>query len=246
MRKIIFYIGPLVIIIVFLAIFFSAQSVKYADIKGEVVNELCKEAVWGVRIVVDGKCITRYLSKTYYLTEIEPGSHTLVVTAPNYNEFKEDIQVNKGVNIVNISMKGKEIPDLNKIRIFTKTADEGLQLEIVFFNSQRKIIEHYPCLPLSLEGKLFLDIGKKESEKGRKIFEGPIELFWDPKASLGKNKATISWDKIDIDIDKEEWEKKKVIILKDYGILDAILHTPQGNFEYTASRVRLFQLPDTP
>ncbi len=246
MRKIIFYIAPIVIIAIFLVIFFNTQSVKYAEIKGEVVDELCKEAVWEVRIVVDDKCITHYLSKTYHLTGIEPGPHTLVATAPNYDEFKKDIQVNKGTNIVNIFMKGKEIPDLNKIRVLTETTDEGLQLEIAFFNSQGKIIERYPCLPLSLKGKLFLDVGKRNSEKGRKIFEGPIELLWDSQAPLGKNKATIFWDKIDIDINNEEWEKKKVIILKDYGILDLILYTPQGNFEYSVNRVRLFQLPDIP
>lgn len=243
MRKIIFYIIPAIIIAIFLVVFFSPRSVDYAEVKGKVRDELCGDAVWGVKIVIDGKYITRYVSETYRLTEIEPRLHTLVATAPNYYEFKRDIQVERGSNVVDIYMRGKEIPDLKKIDIFTKPVDEGLQLEIWFINSEGEPVEHYPCLPLSLEGKLFLDIGRKKSEKGRKIFEGPIELFWDSETNLGKNKAIIPWDKIDVD--RESKEEKKVIIVKEYGILEITLHTPQGDFKHTTDSVRFFQYPES-
>jgi len=239
MKKFIFYL--VVGLIVIMA--FSSGNAKCAEVKGKVVDKLSGDAVWGVRITVDGKCTTHYLSKTYHLTGVEPGAYTLVATAPNYYEFKKNIQVKKGTNIVDIFMRGKEIPDLQEVKILTKSIDKGIQLEIWFINSKGDLIKHYPCLPLTLEVKLFLDIGKEKIKKGKKIYEGQVDLFWDADtSSIGKNKAIIPWSKINVD--KEIEEREGVIIVKrDEGILEAVLHTPQGDFKCTSVGVRLFQYP---
>ncbi|RLE06788.1 hypothetical protein DRZ78_04090 [Candidatus Aerophobetes bacterium] len=231
MRRTFLYIIIGVIIAVCLGIFFSIERAKYGEVEGKVVDELSGDAVRGVKIVLDGKSTTHYMSKTYRLTGIKPGSYTLKVTAPNYYDLNKDIFVKKGKNLVDISLKGKEIPDLKGIIIFTEPKNKGIEIEIRFTNSKGEGIVNYPCLPLTLEGKLFTRIGtEKKYIKGKKIFEGPIELFWDSKAYLAKNKAIIPWEKIHID----QKEKK-------YGILEVTLHTPQGDFKDTSDDVKLFK-----
>jgi len=219
------------VIAVCLAIFFSLERTKYGEVRGKVVDELSRDAVREVKIVLDGKSTIHYMSKTYRLTGIKPGSYTLKVTAPNYYDFNKDIQVKKGKNLVDIYMKGREIPDLQGIIIFTEPKDKGIEIEIRFTDSKGEGIVNYPCLPLTLEGKLFERIGtEKKYIKGKKIFEGPIELFWDSKAYLAKNKGIIPWEKINIDKKSEK-----------YGILEVILRTPQGDFEDTSDDVKLFK-----
>jgi len=219
------------VIAVCLAIFFSLERTKYGEVRGKVVDELSGDAVREVKIVLDGKSTIHYMSKTYRLTGIKPGSYTLKVTAPNYYDFNKDIQVKKGKSLVDIYMKGREIPDLQGIIIFTEPKDKGIEIEIRFTDSKGEGIVNYPCLPLTLEGKLFERIGtEKKYIKGKKIFEGPIELFWDSKAYLAKNKGIIPWEKINIDKKSEK-----------YGILEVILRTPQGDFEDTSDDVKLFK-----
>ncbi|GAG58018.1 unnamed protein product, partial [marine sediment metagenome] len=66
--------------------------------------------------------------------------------------------------------------------------------------------------------------------KGRKILEGPIELFWDSGAFLARNKAIIPWERIKIDRETEK-----------LGILELALHTPQGDFSDTIDDVQLYK-----
>jgi len=75
-------------------------------------------------------------------------------------------------------------------------------------------------MPLQFEGKLYVREGDEENySRGRLIYEGPIELFWDPKAYLARNKGLIPWEKIQVDREKEK-----------YGLLEVLLRTPQGDF----------------
>ena len=230
-RKGIVYVIAGVVIAICVGAFVSLQRGEYGEVSGKVVDELSKDAVRGVRIVLDGKSTIHYMSKSYRLTGIKPGSYTLKASAPNYYEFAKDIYVKRGKNVVDIFMKGKEIPDLKSIIVFTEPKDEGIELEIRLVNSKGEGIVNYPCLPMSLEGRLFMRIGTQEKYiKGDKIFEGPIKLFWDAKAYLAKNKGIIPWEKIKVD---KRGEK--------YGILEVTLHTPQGDFKDVCDDVKLFK-----
>ena len=83
---------------------------------------------------------------------------------------------------------------------------------------------------MSLEGKLYLRLGDEENyTRGKELFGGPIELFWDSKAFLAKNKGIIPWGKIGEHLEIEK-----------YGILDVVLHNPQGDFEDTVDDVKLY------
>jgi len=223
-----------IVIVVLLAIFLPRLiGEKYGEVRGKAVDVLSNDPVWKIRIVVDGKSTLkyRYPSKTYYLTGIKPGSYTLKATAPNYYDFTKDIQVKRGENIVDIPMKGKEIPDLQGIIVFSEPVEKGVQLEIRFTNSKEEGITEFPCLSLSLEGTLWARIGSEEKYvKGRKIMEGPIELFWDSDAFLAKNKAIIPWGEIKIDRETEK-----------FGIMEVTLHTPQGDFSDTIDDVQLYK-----
>lgn len=206
---------------------------EYGEVRGEAVDALSGDPVWKIRIVVDGKSIIKYKypTKTYSLTGIEPGSYTLKAVAPNYYDFTEDIQLKRGENILDISMKGKEIPDLQSIIVFSESVEKGIELEIRLVNSKREGITEFPALPLNLEGTLWARIGTEEEYvKGRKILEGPIELFWDSDAFLARNKGIIPWEKIKIDRETEK-----------LGILELTLRTPQGDFSDTIDDVQLYQ-----
>lgn len=206
---------------------------EYGEVRGEAVDALSGDPVWKIRIVVDGKSIIKYKypTKTYYLTGIEPGSYTLKAVAPNYYDFTEDIQLKRGENILDISMKGKEIPDLQRIIVFSESVEKGIELEIRLVNSKREGITEFPALPLNLEGTLWARIGTEEEYvKGRKILEGPIELFWDSDAFLARNKGIIPWEKIKIDRETEK-----------LGILELTLRTSQGDFSDTIDDVQLYQ-----
>jgi len=190
MKKPIIYPGIIIVIVivVLLAVLIPRWiGGKYGEVRGEAVDTLSGDPVWKIRIVVGGKSTLkyRYPTKIYYLTGIEPGSYTLKAVAPNYYDFTKDIQVKRGENIIDISMKGKEIPDLQGIIVFSESVEKGIQLEIRFVDSQGHGITEFPALSLELEGTLWARIGTEEEYvKGRKILEGPIELFWDSDAFL--------------------------------------------------------------
>lgn len=235
MKKSIVYPGIVVVIIVVLLVVLIPRWMagEYGEVRGEAVDILSGDPVWKIRIVVDGKSIRkyRYPTKTYYLTGIEPGSYTLKAIAPNYYDFTEDIQVKRGENILDISMKGKEIPDLQSIIVFSESVEKGIELEIRLVNSKGEGITEFPALPLDLEGTLWARIGTEEEYvKGRKILEGPIELFWDSDAFLARNKGIIPWEKIKIDRETEK-----------LGILELTLRTSQEDFSDTIDDVQLYK-----
>lgn len=236
MKKSILYpttIGIVIVAVLLIVFLPGLTGGRYGEITGKAVDVLSGDPVWKIRIVVGDKSTLkyRYPSKTYRLTEIKPGSYTLKATAPSYYDFTQDIQVKRGKNILDISMKGKEIPDLTGIIVFSDSVEKGIQLEIRFTDSKGYGITEFPALPLSLEGTLWARIGTEEEfVKGRKILEEPIELFWDSGAFLAKNKGIIQWGKIKIDPETEK-----------FGILEVTLHTPQGDFSDTIDDVQLYK-----
>ena len=128
-------------------------------------------------------------------------------------------------------MRGREIPDLQGIIIFTEPKERGIEIEIRFTDSKEEGIVNYPALPFTLEGALFVREGTEgDYRKGRKILEGPIELFWNSEEWLAKNKGIIPWDRV-----KPHSQEEK------YGILEVVLHTPQGDFEDSSTDVKLFR-----
>ena len=230
MKRSILYVIVGLIVVVALVATFNLRSGKYATLKGKIVDALSEDPVWKVNIVLDGKSTTRYMSKTYRFTGIKPGSYTFKATAPNYYSFSKEIKVKRGENILDVSLKGEKIPDLQGIIVFTESQEKGIQLEIRFTDSKGEGITKFPCLSLDLEGKLYLRLGTEEDySRGKELFSGPIELFWDSQAFLAKNKGIISWEKIGEHLEIEK-----------YGVLDVVLHTPQGDFEDTVDDVKLY------
>lgn len=212
-----------------LASFLFLTREEYGEVKGTIADALSDDAVRQAIIVVDGKSTIKFTSTSYSLTEIPPGSHTLKASAPNYYDFTKPIQVKRGKNLVDIAMRGREIPDLQGIIIFTEPEERGVEIEIRFYDSAGEGIVDYPAFPLTMEGALFVREGIGEDyRKGRKLLEGPIELFWDSQEWLAKNKGIIPWDRIKIDAEKEK-----------YGILEVVLRTPQGDFEDNSTDVKL-------
>jgi hypothetical protein len=81
-----------------------------------------------------------------------------------------------------------------------------------------------------MEARLYEQLGTKENyRRGRLIYSGPVQLFWDSAASLGKNKGMIAQDKLQV---TTEMGGK-------FGILDTVLHTSQGDFEDTTAGILL-------
>lgn len=232
MKKSIVYLIVGLIAMVALVVGFTLRSGKYGVVRGKIVNVLSGDPVWELHLVLGGKSTTKYLSPTYRFTGIEPGTYTLKATAPMYYDFSKEIRVKRGENILDVSMKGEKILDLQGIIAFTESLEKGVQVEIRFTDSEGVGIINYPRLPIDLEGTLSLRLGDEEEEeytRGKELFSGPIELFWDSAEYLAKNKGIIPWEKIG-----EHLEIEKL------GVLDIVLHTQQGDFKDVIDDVKLY------
>ncbi|UCF92285.1 MAG: carboxypeptidase regulatory-like domain-containing protein [Desulfobacterales bacterium] len=206
---------------------------KYGTVEGEIADVLSRDAVWGARIVVAGKSTMTFRSKRYELKGLSPGVYTLTASARNYGPIQKQIEVQNGRNLVNLYLQGEGIPDLKGILVFAAPVAKGLQLEIRLTDSQGVAITHYPCLPFKLEGRLFVRDGdENQYQKGRKLFEGPVDLFWDAEDALAKNKGIIPWEMIDLDLSEKT---------APHGVLEVVLDTPQGRFEYSTAEVKLLK-----
>ena len=227
MRKFtVFFVIGILLVIAYLV----RPHKESGSIEGRIIDALSNDSVWQAWIVVDGKSTLKFEDTRYRLTGIEPGTYTLKATAPNYTDFSKKIEIKDGKNVVNISMKGIEVPDLSEIIAFTETSDKGILIEIRLLDSEKTAIEHHPAIPLRMEGKLFLRMGDSSDHNlGKKIFSGPIEVFWDPEENLAKNKGIIPWDKI-------KTEPKENL----YGLLRLNIHTDQGSFSYLVKDTELF------
>ena len=231
MKKFVIY-GIVVVAIGLIVVFNIAFSkAKYGTVEGTVINRLSKAAVWNARIKVDGKSTIKYTDTRFVLTGIKPGSYSLDVEAPAYKKHSSTIEVKKGINIAHISMESTGVPGLSDIIAFTESNDKGIQVEIRLLDDEKIAITNYPAIPATLDVALFVRIGSEENyRKGRLIFEGPVDLFWDSEVELAKNKAIIPWDSIQVD---EKTEK--------YGVLDIVFKTDQGTFNYVVKEVELFK-----
>jgi len=221
-----------VVVVLFVVSYFAIR-LNYGILQGKVTDHYSQDVVRKLHLTIDGRSDILFQSKDYQFTHLPPGKHTLYAEAPYYHPFSQELEIKRGVNVFDFTMEGKEIPDLAGIICFADPVDRGIQIEIRFKNSKGIGISDFPALPLQLEGKLYVREGEDEDNysRGRLIFEGPIEIFWDPNAYLSRNKGIITWDKIEIDPEKEK-----------YGIMELVLHTPQGDFEDVIEDVEL-QLP---
>ncbi|MGQ9474363.1 MAG: hypothetical protein ACUVQZ_02910 [Candidatus Caldatribacteriaceae bacterium] len=212
-----------------LVLTYLSIRIPYGILKGKVTDLYSQDVVRKLTLKIGERSDTLFQSKEYRITRIQPGKHTLQAEAPYYHPFTQEIEIKKGENVFDFTMEGKEIPGLAGIICFADPTDRGIEIEIRFKDNQGVGISDFPGFPLQLEGKLYVREGDNNNfSRGRCIFEGPIPLFWDSKAYLARNKGLISWDKIQIDAQKEP-----------YGLLELLLHTPQGDFEDTIEDVEL-------
>jgi hypothetical protein len=200
-------------------------------IVGTVTDALSGGPVYGARIVVGGRSTIRYLDTNFEITHLKPGNHTLRVSAPGFEPVTRAVTVRPGATRVDISMRGTDIPGLDHILVFADAVKgRGLQLEVRFVNTQGVGIKHFPRLPVTMDAKLYARLGTSEDyTRGRLIYTGSVELYWDDDASLGKNKGVIPREKLMVDPRTDG----------RYGVLDVILHLPQGDYTDTRADVLL-------
>ena len=200
-------------------------------IVGTVTDALSGEPVYKATILVGGRTTLRYMDRNFQITNLTPGAHQLNVSAPGYESEIREINLKKGKNFVEISVKGKEIPNLHHIIVFADSVNtRGIQIEIRFVNKQGIGIKHFPRVAMSMDAELFVRLGTKDNyRRGRLVYAGPVDLFWDPKASFGKNKGIIPKDRL-----KVGPELKGM-----FGILDLVLHMEQGDFKETIRDILL-------
>ena len=200
-------------------------------IVGTVTDALGGGPVYKARIVVGGRFTIRYMDKNFQITHLTPGPYTLKVSAPGYESVAKEVVVERGTTRVDIRMRGIEISGLDHILVFADSIrGGGIQLEIRFVNKEGVGIKYFPRLPMSMEAKLYARRGtQRDYTRGRLIYSGPVDLYWDAEASLGKNKGIIS--------------KERLTMLSEtdgrYGVLDVILTIPQGDYRDTRADVLL-------
>jgi hypothetical protein len=200
-------------------------------IVGTVTDALGGGPVYKARIVIGGRSTIRYMDKSFQITHLTPGIHTLNVSAPGYESVAKEVVVKRGTTRVDIRMRGIEISGLDHILVFADSIrDRGIQLELRFVNKEGVGIKHFPRLPMRMDATLYARRGtQKDYTRGRVIYSGPVDLYWDAEASLGKNKGIIARGRLTAlpEIDGR------------YGVLDVILHIPQGDYSDTRTDVLL-------
>ncbi|UCD79142.1 MAG: carboxypeptidase regulatory-like domain-containing protein, partial [Desulfobacterales bacterium] len=170
-------------------ILFGVGPNHEGQIVGTVTDALSGDPINGVRIIIGGRSTVRYLDKNFKISHLKPGIHHLKASAPGFETKTQEVNLRRGTNLIAIRLMGNEIPDLGGIIVFADAIkSSGIQLEIRFVNQQGIGIKHFPRLPLTMEARLYGQLGTKENyRRGRLIYSGPVKLFWDSEASLGKN-----------------------------------------------------------
>lgn len=198
---------------------------------GTVTDALGGGPVYKAKIVVGGRSTIRYMDENFRITHLKPGSYTLKVSAPGYESVAKEVMVKPGTTGVDIPMRGKVIPGLGHIIVFADSIKgRGIELEIRFVSKEGTGIKHYPRLPMTMDARLHARLGtQKNYTRGRLIYSGPVDLYWDPEASLARNRGIISREKLTVDPRTDG----------RHGVLDVILHTPQGDYRDTRADVLL-------
>jgi len=220
-----------VALVIVIVSFTTLSASKSGIVEGKIFDELSGDPVRGVRIVIDGRSTVLYHTTEYQLTKIPPGEWTMQVSPPTgWLKFTKTLKVKSGKNTINIPLKGDKVPDLTGIICFTDSDEKGITIEVRYVDSKGIGMTEFPRLPVKIEITLWERIGEEDNyKKGRKLFEGPVEEFWDSKAYLAKNKGFISWDKIPV-----RFKEKK------YGVMEIRVHLKQGDFKDTVDDVQLF------
>ncbi|MBW2057225.1 MAG: carboxypeptidase regulatory-like domain-containing protein [Deltaproteobacteria bacterium] len=210
---------------------FRHGSGREGCIAGTVTDALGGGPVYKARIVVDGRSTIRYRDKNFRITRLKPGSYELKVTAPGYALAQIGVVVGRGTTRVEVPMRGERIPGLDHILVFADSVkNRGIELEIRFVSKDGTGIRHYPRLPVTMDARLCVRLGDERSyARGRLIYSGPVDLYWDQKAVLARNRGIIPKEKLNLDPAVEG----------TYGVLDVVLHTPQGDFRDTRADVLL-------
>jgi hypothetical protein len=204
---------------------------RKAAIAGTVSDALSGDPVYKARIIVGGKTTIRHLDKNFQMTNLKPGVHQIIVKAPGYEPLMKEFSLKRGPNFINIRLHGKEIPELDHVIVFADSVKtSGIKLEIRFVNTRGIGIKHFPSLAMTMDAELFVRIGSKEKyRRGRLIYAGPVDLFWDSRASLGKNKGIIPKSKLKVNPETDGM----------IGVLDLVLQLEQGDFEVTLADILL-------
>ena len=218
------------LVLVVLGIFGVGQGRKGVMV-GTVTDALSGDPVHQAKIRVGGRSTIRYMDKNFEITNLKPGKYTLRISAPSYASVAMDVTVGRGVSRVDVTMKGTEIPGLDHIIVLADSIEgQGIQLQIRFVNKEGIGIDHFPRLPMTMDAKLYSRIGTEEKyTRGRLIYSGSVDLYWDSKAYLGKNKGIIPKEKLKVDPKTDG----------KYGVLDMVLRCPQGDFKASQADILL-------
>jgi len=186
---------------------FKAAAPYYQDFEQEVDISRGETTL---KFQMEGKEIP-YLSGIIIFTEkYSTVLNTLISARDVSPDLRDKAQLNRSIDAI----RGKE----------------GIIIEIRLTDSEGIGITDFPYMPVSLEGALWVRIGEEDDYvKGKQVFEGPIDVFWDPTSYLAKYKGIIPWDKIG-SVDKETQAN---------GVLEVILHTSQGDFSDNSTEVSL-------
>jgi len=204
---------------------------RWGVVEGTLVDALSRGPVWHAAIRVGGRSTVKFTSTEFSLSKIPPGDYTLQASAPNYVDAAQKITVRPGRNVVHIAMRGAGIPDLNGILAFAEPLENGLRVEIRLTDQAGVAITNHPAIECRLQAALYLREGvDPHFTRGRQIFEGPVDLFWDKEDSLARYKGIIAWDKM-----------KPRPRSNQFGILEATLFTSRESFTFTNNDIEFSQ-----
>ncbi len=149
-------------------------------------DSISKSMVWDAEITFQNKVINTFFQieegeKTYVLTNLEKGDWELVVKSPYYQTEKIVVSLKSGKNQIDnpISMKGLEIPGLDRFIIVENKIETDLLAELRAIDIDGNSIKNHPALNIAVLVQISEQKGKgKDYSRGNRLYYDIAPWTW--------------------------------------------------------------------
>lgn len=168
-----------------LALFFLSAWIITADRDAEleftVIDAVSRTWIYELNTEMQDSYMLSFYQTDFYFDNLERGTVSLEITAPDYAPVTETVALKQGHNRKGpIELQGLRIPDLTYFFVFEKEHGGDYRAQLRPVDSNGKGIVYHPCLDIRVGCRIWEDTGGKENDKrGKLLYSGePAEIFF--------------------------------------------------------------------
>ena len=167
-------------------ILFAANS-RDATLVFRLQDAVSRSWVWDADVAIQDRSMKLYYQsdrapRPLAFTRLEPGTHELLITAPNYDERRVTVDLRPGTNelVEPIELAGRRIPGLSHFALSPRLDNGDLVIQIRPISQEGTAIINHPALDLLLGIRVSRQTdGEGERARGEVLFEGLVDWTWD-------------------------------------------------------------------